>query len=211
MLRNRNERKGFAYTTIRPAAVYGPNDNIPDGEMAMFKRLLEKRPVLVPHDGLVIFPYGHVNDLVDAMYLASINPAAIGEAFNVTTESVTSNYYVHNIAKIIGVEPEIVYIPDNILATIKPPLPFNHRFQKIMHCALCTKKAQDILGFKPTYSFESGHRQTYEWFLENNLQKNDTPMVDPIWNVSWDFEREAEIVNEIHQTRQGTNGISHDI
>ena len=211
LLRNRNERKGFAYTIIRPAAVYGPNDNIPDGEMAMFKRLLEKRPVLVPHDGLVIFPYGHVNDLVDAMYLASINPAAIGEAFNVTGESVTAQYYVVSIAKVIGLEPEIVYVPNNILATIKPPLPFNHRFQKIMHCVLSINKAQDILGFKPAYSFESGHRQTYEWFLEHNLHKNDTPMVDPIWNVSWDFEREAKIIEAIHLTRRDTHSISQDI
>ena len=133
MLTARKERTGFAYSIIRPAAVYGPRNNIPDGEMAMFQRLLQKRPVLVPHDGLIVFPYGHVEDLVEAMYLASINPAAIGEAFNVTGESVTADHYIQTISRIIRIEPDIVNIPDPFLAKLKPPLPFNHRFQKIMH------------------------------------------------------------------------------
>jgi nucleoside-diphosphate-sugar epimerase len=194
LLREQRAQTGLAYTIIRPAAVYGPHNNIPDGEMAMFLRLGQRRPALVPHDGLVCFPYGHVDDLVDAMFLAANSPAALGEAFNVTADTVTATHYIQTIGEIVGVEPEIITVPDDVLATIKTPLPFNHRFQKIMHSVLSINKARSVLGFNPKYNFEAGHRQTYEWFLEQGLDKLDVPMIDPTWNVSWDFGRESELI-----------------
>lgn len=194
LLGEQRSQTGFNYTIIRPAAVYGPHDNIPDGEMAMFVRLAQRRPALVPHDGLVCFPYGHVEDLVQAMFSAANNPAAIGEAFNITADAVTASHYVKTIGDIVQVEPEIIFIPDDVLANIKAPLPFNHRFQKVMHTVLSINKAREVLGFSPKYDFAAGHRQTYEWFIERGLDKIDTPMIDPTWNVSWDFQRESELI-----------------
>ena len=197
LLRERHAQTGFPYTIIRPAAVYGPHNNIPDGEMAMFQRLGQGRPVLMPHDGLVCFPYGHVEDLVDAMFRAATTPAALGEAFNVTADTVTATHYVQTIGKIMGIEAETINIPDDVLTTIKPPLPFNHRFQKIMHTVLSIDKARTVLGFTPKYDFEAGHRQTYAWFLDQGLDKLDVPMVDPTWQVSWDFEQESELIAKL--------------
>jgi nucleoside-diphosphate-sugar epimerase len=194
LLAARRAATGFPYTVIRPAAVYGPYDNIPDGEMAMFHRLRRRLPVLLPHDGLVCFPYGHVADLARAMVLAAACPAALGEAFNITADAVTSMYYVRTLADIVGVEPEIVMLPDSVSASLKHPLPFNHRFQKIMHAVATCAKAERTFGFVPVFDFARGHRQTYEWFLAEGLDRVDTPMNDPTWNMSWDFEREAAVL-----------------
>ena len=49
---DRHAATGFPGTVVRPAAIYGPNNNIFDMEAAMFLRLLQGRPILVPHDGL---------------------------------------------------------------------------------------------------------------------------------------------------------------
>src|SRR5438046_2147658 len=65
LLLGRHASTGFPATVVRPAAIYGPNNNIYDMEAAMFLRLLQRRPILVPHDGLVVNSYGHVDDLVD--------------------------------------------------------------------------------------------------------------------------------------------------
>ena len=194
LLAERRARSGFVYTVLRPAAVYGPHDNIPDGEIAMFLRLAQGRPALVPHAGLVCFPYGHVADLARAILLAATTPAAIGEVFNLTAEAVTARHYVTTIGEIMGIEPEILDVPDEVLADWKGPLPFNHRFQKALHAVLSIDKAQRLLGFAPEFDFASGHRQTYEWFLEQGLDRLEQPLKDPIWNVSWDFTREAELV-----------------
>ena len=45
----------------------------------MFLRLLQRRPILVPHGGLVVGTYGHVDDLCEAMItIAATTPAARG-------------------------------------------------------------------------------------------------------------------------------------
>ena len=60
-------RRGSRRSVVRPAAIYGPDNNIFDMETPMFLRLLQRRPILVPHGGLVVGSYGHVDDLCDAM------------------------------------------------------------------------------------------------------------------------------------------------
>ncbi|MCB1749912.1 MAG: NAD-dependent epimerase/dehydratase family protein [Gammaproteobacteria bacterium] len=197
LLAERRAARGFPYVVVRPAAVYGPHDNIPDGEMAMFLRLRQGRPVLLPHDGLVCFPYGHVADLARALLLAARTPAAQGEIFNVTGESVTARHYVDTLARIVGVEPDIVAIPEDVLATLTPPLPFNHRFQKLLHAVMSIDKARRVLGFEPAFDFEQGHRQTYAWFLEQGFDRLAQPLNDPVWNVSWDFAHEAAVAAAI--------------
>ena len=59
---------------MRPAAIYGPHNNIYDMEAAMFLRLVQGRPILVPHGGLVLNSYGHVDDLVDAIMVMCTAP-----------------------------------------------------------------------------------------------------------------------------------------
>jgi nucleoside-diphosphate-sugar epimerase len=194
LLAERRARSGFAYTVVRPAAVYGPHNNIPDGEMAMFLRLTQRRPVLLPHDGLVCFPYGHVEDLARAMVLAASTPSAVGEIFNITADSVTSRYFVETIAAIVGVEADIVPVPDELAATLREPLPYNHRFQKLLHAVVSCDKAKRVLDFEPRYDFAAGHRHTYAWFLAQGFDRLQTPLNDPTWNVSWDFAREAELI-----------------
>ena len=39
--------------------------------------------------------------------------AALGEVFNVTAEAVTTRHYVTTLATIVGVEPDIVEVPDD--------------------------------------------------------------------------------------------------
>ena len=68
-------RVGDTLTSIaRPAAIYGPDNNIYDMETAMFLRLRRKLPVLLPHGGLVTGNYGHVDDL--CALLRALQPAA---------------------------------------------------------------------------------------------------------------------------------------
>ena len=201
LLAERRALTGFAYTVVRPAAVYGPHNNIPDGEMAMFLRLGQGRAALVPHAGLVCFPYGHVDDLTRAILLAASTPAAVGECFNISADAVTANYFVATIATIMAVEAEIIAVPDAVIAQLNGPLPFNHRFQKRLHAVVSCDKARRLLGFEPRYNFEAGHRHTYAWFLEQGLDRMAQPLNDPIWNISWDFAREAQIIETLRAVK----------
>ena len=86
----RHVASGFPVSIVRPAAIYGPRNNIFDMETPMFLRLLHGRPVLLPHAGLVTASYGHVDDLCELLVHMTGSPAAIGEVFNITAEAVTT-------------------------------------------------------------------------------------------------------------------------
>ena len=81
-----HRKTGFPVTAVRPAAIYGPNNNIYDMEAPMFLRLLRGQPILIPHEGLVTCSYGHVDDLVRFQIDVAGKDAAKGEAFNLTNE-----------------------------------------------------------------------------------------------------------------------------
>ena len=81
---------GFAATVARPAAIYGPENNIYDMESAMFLRLRRGLPILLPHQGLVVNSFGHVDDLAAALLVMAAHPDAPGEIFNISGVGVTA-------------------------------------------------------------------------------------------------------------------------
>ena len=200
---DRHLKTGFPVTTIRPAAIYGPNNNIYDMEMPMWLRLLQGLPILVPHQGLVVCSYGHVDDLVRFQIEITGREEAFGEAFNLTNEAISVSYYVETLSEIVGKAPNIVHIPESILPEITPSLenrfamPFSHLFGRAHHSILSIDKATILMDFENEYDFRSGHANAFEWFMENGFADTETSLSDPIWGGGWDFENEAKIAKRI--------------
>lgn len=186
----RHARTGFPATVVRPAAIFGPSNNIYDMETPMFLRLLHGRPILLPHSGLVTGSYGHVDDLCRMMIEMTGVRASFGEVFNATAGAVTSRRYVDTLAEIVGREANVVMVPDDALADL-PRGVFGHLFSDRHHAVLSMDKARHVLGFEPRFDLREGHRQTYEWFCAQGWTDLDHPLVDPVWRASWDFDAEA--------------------
>ena len=198
----RHERRQFPMTIVRPAAVYGPRNNIHDMETPMFLRLLQGRPVLVPHGGLVVGSYGHVDDLCEAMVVMADHPAAKGHVFNVTGDSLEVNRYVRTLAAVVGRDADVVAVPDELLPEVTvagaPPV-FGHLFKVRHHAIIENDKITSLLGWRPRYDVVSGHRHTYEWFQAQGWAELDTTLADPVWKASWDFAAEAALVERIRR------------
>ena len=186
---DRHGRTGFPATVVRPAAIYGPDNNIFDMETPMFLRLLQRRPVLVPHGGLIVGSYGHVDDLCAAMLALAAEPGAVGEVVNVTADAVDVNIYVATLAEVVGAEADVVPVPDELLADITTPV-FGHLCKVRHHAMLDTTRAA-AFGVAPRYRLLDGHRHTYEWFERQSWDRLDGPLADPLWKASWDFGAEA--------------------
>ena len=186
--------RGFPATVGRPAAIYGRENNIYDMEAAMFTRLRRGLPVLVPHGGLVTTSYGHIDDLCTGLLALGRHPAAVGEAFNLTGEGVSSAQYVATLAAIVGVEPDVVPVPDSALAGLGK-LPFGHLFAARHHGVLSTEKARTVLGLPAGRDFATGHAQTYEWFCSSPLAQVGTSIADPLWGSGFDVDHEAEVAD----------------
>jgi len=192
----RHADRGFPVTVVRPAAIYGPDNNIFDMELPMFLRLLEHRPIIVPHGGLVVASYGHVDDLCEAMVDMVGGPAALGEVFNISCDHVSVNRYVAVLADVVGEKPDVVYLPDELLAEVGRTV-FGHLFGVRHHAIASIEKAQRLLGFAPRYDLASGHQHTYEWFRRQGFADVDSPMIDPMWKASWDFDAEGAIAERV--------------
>jgi nucleoside-diphosphate-sugar epimerase len=193
---DRHAATGFPGTAVRPAAIYGPNNNIYDMEAAMFLRLERGLPILVPHDGLVVNSYGHVDDLVDAIEVMCVHDAAPGEIFNISAEAITTGAYVRALADIVGKDADVVFVPTPIAESLEKPA-WGHLFKDFHHSMISIEKAEDLLGVRPAIEFMDGHRATYEWFQASGMGDADSPLVDPLWRASWDFEWEAEVAASV--------------
>ncbi|WP_162941766.1 NAD-dependent epimerase/dehydratase family protein [Desertimonas flava] len=186
----RHERTGFPITIVRPAAIYGPRNNIFDMETPMFLRLVQGRPILLPHGGLVTASYGHVDDLCHSMIGLAAVEAARGEIVNVTAEAVTTRRYVDTLAAVVGAQPDIVDVPDAALDGLPPGL-YGHLFDRRHHAVLGTARLDRLLGPGTHRDLRTGHADTYEWFLAQGWAELDGPLSDPVWRATWDFDAEA--------------------
>ena len=191
----RHADTGFPATIARPAAIYGPYNNISDMEPAMFRRHLDRRPVLLPYGGLVVVSYGHVDDLCRALTVMATHPAAVGEVFNVTTGAVTSAAYIDTLAAVTGADPDVVPVPDEVAEKAEGPL-FSRLFTPRHHGMLDVAKLTTLLGFVPAYDLAGGHAQTLDWLTSSGILASHAA-ADPLWGRTFDFAYEAKMADAL--------------
>jgi nucleoside-diphosphate-sugar epimerase len=157
----------------------------------MFLRLRRRLPILLPHGGLVTGNYGHVDDLCALLIAMAQSPETVsGEVVNATGQAITTAGYVHALAEIVGADPAVHLLPDEMLGKVPGPL-FGHLFGVRHHGVLSTDKARR-LSLPAERGFVEGHRQTYEWFVSSPLADAPDAMSDPVWGAGYDFAAEAK-------------------
>jgi nucleoside-diphosphate-sugar epimerase len=197
VLLDRCTATGFPASVARPAAIYGPDNNIHDMETAMFLRLRRGLPVLLPHEGLVTTSYGHVDDLCTNLIEMAAAPAVVGEILNITGQGCSSREYVLQLAEIVGVAPELIEIPELV---DQAQTPFGHLFKDRHHGILSVTRAAD-LGLTVERGFRVGHEQTYEWFCSTDLINAPDQLSDPMWGAGYDFAVEAQVASTMRALR----------
>lgn len=186
---DRNARTGFPGSIARPAAIYGPDNNIHDMETAMFLRLRRGLPILLPHEGLVTTSYGHVDDLcLNLREMAQLDAAA-GEIVNITGQGASSRAFTELLASIVGVEPDVVELPTGF-STAKPL--HGHLFGLKHHGVLSVDKAAR-LGLTAERGMRRGYEETYAWFRDSALVDAPDQLSDPVWGAGYDLTLEATV------------------
>lgn len=144
---------GLEVAVLRYFNVYGPRQR-PDSMYAaavpiFIRRMLDNKPITVYGDGGQSRDLINVRDVVQANLLASKHPAAPGQIFNVCT----------------GVETRLLDLLD-ILYEFFPNAPKHihaePRIGDIYRSIGTSKKAMDILGFKPQVSLVDGIKEAVE-------------------------------------------------
>ena len=188
-------QRHFPTTSARFSMVFGPDNGILDREQRMFVRLLNGRKILIPGRGNTLSQIGHVDDEARALRMMALNNRTYGEIYNVTGKDYFSDEgYVDTCARAVGVEPQKVFVPAEIMdesspATRRPLIqrlaPDIHRWDESTVFGM--GKLRDHLGYEPFYTFETAVQQTYEWFMSQGLDKQR----------EYDFSEEDELINRV--------------
>ena len=100
---------------------------------------------MLPHQGLVVNSFGHVDELAAALLVMATHPDAPGEIFNISGVGVTAGQYVQTLAEIVGAAPDIRMVPDEVVEKLDRPA-FCRLFKARHHSLIDTSKARSLLG-----------------------------------------------------------------
>jgi len=101
--------EGLPAVIIRPGTFFGPGDRLHFDRIA--ERLRARRGIIVGR-GDNALPMVYVSDVVQGLLLAIDHPAAVGGAFNITTDApLTQQEFFEATASAIGAPPPRVHVP----------------------------------------------------------------------------------------------------
>src|ERR1700675_1564715 len=155
---------GTDFICAMPTNIYGPGDNFDLQNSHVLPALIRKvheakvkgrREVTIWGTGTPLREFLHADDLADALRLLLGNyesPEIINVGYG---EDVTIRELVQIIARVVGVEVEIVFDPSKPDGTPRKLLD-STRLQK--------------LGWKPRISLKDGILQTYHWLLRGGAE-----------------------------------------
>jgi nucleoside-diphosphate-sugar epimerase len=106
----------FPASIVAFSMVMGARNILPDREQRMFQRLLQNRPILIPGNGRTLQQIGHAEDQARALRMLLGEPRSFGERYNLTgADHFSQEGYVDTFARIVGREPEKVFIPASLM------------------------------------------------------------------------------------------------
>src|SRR5215217_2253978 len=119
--------EGFPVTIIRPSHTYGPTQ-IPFGVSSwthpwtVVDRMKRGQKVIVPGDGTSLWVLTWNADFAKGLVGLLGNENAIGQAFQITSDEVLTWDQIHlEVYRALGVEPNVIHIPSDLIAAYDPP------------------------------------------------------------------------------------------
>jgi UDP-glucose 4-epimerase len=150
-----SEVYGLETVSLRYFNVFGPRQH-PDSEYAaviprFLRRMLAGHRPVIFGDGEQSRDFTAVENVVAANLLAADATRGVGEVFNIACgQTSTLNQLVAWLNEVLGTDLPPIY---------EPPRPAD-----IRHSYASIRKAEEMLGYRPTLDVQAGLRQTVEWF-----------------------------------------------
>lgn len=145
---------GMPINITRCSNNYGPYQFPEKLIPLMISNALEDKPLPVYGDGKNIRDWLHVHDHCTAIDLV-LHDGKPGEVYNVGGNNEKENIeIVRLILKDLGKDESLIKFVDDRLGHDK-------------RYAIDSTKIQEELGWKPKYTFETGIRETIQWYLDN--------------------------------------------
>jgi len=194
------DARSFPYTIVRPSHTYD-NGWIPgcfgSASYGLAWRILEGREVIVPGDGQSLWTLTHASDFATGLVGLLGNPAALSEAFHITSDEHLTWDAIHTIiGDALGVSPRIVHIPSDYIARINPERGAGLLGDKAVSVLFDNSKIRRFVPeFRPRISFREGVRRSLEWYdLHPELKKPDSLMNEEMDTILGYWERGLSLI-----------------
>ena len=185
---------GFPCTIIRPSHTYCSRwmpTAFGSADFTVPRRMLDGRRVIVHGDGQSLWTMTHTRDFAVGLVGLLGNPAAMGEAVQITGDEVLTWEAVHaTIAAALGVQPKVVHIPTDFIAAVDPDRGAHFLGDKTYSALFdCSKLKRLVPEFRTTVSFQEGMRESAAWYLADPSRQKVDPALDASIEASlaaWD-------------------------
>jgi len=186
-LMNQYQENDFPVTIVRPSHTY--NTILPiigpgDGNYAYIDRIKKGKKVFLHKDGNSLWTLTHAADFARGFVGLLGNPHAIGQSFHITSDEIlTWNQIYEIIGQILGVKPQIVYIPVDFIASINPSQGDNLKGDKAFNMIFDNTKIKTYVPeFQCKISFSEGIQRTIEWFEATPKRMHVDPQINAQYN-----------------------------
>ena len=166
----------FPVTIVRPSHTYDTVIPLPLAswrEWTLVDRMLRGEPIVVHGDGTSLWTLTHAEDF--ALGFAGLlgNPAAIGEAFHLTSdELLTWDAIHHAVAAAAGTRAQIVHMASEDIAAAFPEYAGSLLGDKAHSMIFDNSKIRRVVPeFQPKIRFADGIRRTIGWFAADPARR----------------------------------------
>jgi len=137
-------------------------------------------PVISHGDGTSLWVMTYHTDFAAAFVGLFGNPAALGEAFHITSDEVlTWDQIYHIIAEEAGYGLELVHIPSETIAALCPAWGPSLLGDKMYSVVFDNTKIKRVVpGFRAQVSFREGVRRALAWYNADPVRRCADPEVD---------------------------------
>ena len=179
----------FPVTIIRPSLTYGLSQ-IPilgaswTHPYTLVDRIQRGQKVIVPGDGNSLWVLTWNADFAKGLLGLLGNPKAIGEAFHITSDEVlTWNQIFLELYSAIGMEPNIVHIPSDLIVAFDPEKLGTLIGDKINSAVFDNSKVKRFVpDFRCVVPWNEGVCRSLRWFAEDPSRQ----VIDQAMNEMWD-------------------------
>ena len=197
-VRKAHRERSLPITIVRPSYTYGPTW-IPSGfggqDYTVVDRMRRGLPVVCHGDGTALWGMTHSSDFAVGLVGLLGHPAAIGEAFHVTTDEVlTWNTIYETIARAAGVEARLVHVPSTLIAALVPDRGASLLGDKAHSSIFDNSKVRRLVPeFQPKVAFAEGVTRSIAWFDADPARRVVSPVateniekVLAAWSRAWE-------------------------
>jgi nucleoside-diphosphate-sugar epimerase len=185
-----HREKGFPVTIVRPSHTYDKTLLPFEGGYTIVDRMLKGKPVIIHGDGTSLWVLTHHDDFARGFVPLLGNPAAIGEAFHITSDRLLNWNQIYEItANAFGVDMQAVHVPSEVIA----------RYDSDWGASLLGDKTHSVIfdnskikafvpDFQAVISFSEGIKDIAKWYQQPENQVVDEKFSSRIDQIVEDWQ-----------------------